>query len=379
MLAMTPPMGFNTWNTFGPNISERLIFETADAMADEGLIEAGYRYLVIDDCWSERQRDPVTDRIVPDHNKFPHGMRAVSDYVHAKGLKFGMYSCTGVRTCADYPGSFDHEFLDAETFADYGCDYLKYDSCYEPETTDDPLLYRRMGMALKATGREIVYAICNGGQDRDGTWVRSVGAHLYRSTGDIFDNVESFRSIAESQAQNFCYSAPGCFNDMDMLTVGMYGRGNVGSSGCTDADYKLQFSLWCLFGAPLMLGCDVRNMTPATKALVTNRELIALDQDPECRGVQSMMTHPWSQDRNLKVFFRHLSDGEYALGLFNFNDFDSVMPFYTFHAGLHANCGRAFVMKELFTGEEVGPIKDYYNPTVGAHDCKIYRGKLVRV
>ena len=378
MLAMTPPMGYNTWNTFGTNISADLIKETADAMVDEGLLDAGYKYLVIDDCWSERQRDPVTDKIVPDKNKFPLGMNDVSDYVHSKGLKFGMYSCAGVRTCADYPGSFDHEFLDAETFAEYGCDFLKYDFCYKPELIDGPLLYNRMGMALKSCGREILFSACNWGSDNVGTWIRSTGAHMYRSTGDIFDNFNSAKDIAMSQVQNYCYSAPGCFNDMDMLTVGMYGKGNVGNNNAqSDVEYRTQFALWCLFGSPLMIGCDVRNMTAGTKAILTNKELIALDQDPECRGVINVTTHPWSQD--LKVFFRHLSDGEYAIGFFNFSDHEAVVPFYTFNAGLVAGSGRAFVMRDLFSGEEVGPVKDYYNPTLASHDCKIYRAKVVKV
>ncbi|MCQ2431170.1 MAG: glycoside hydrolase family 27 protein [Clostridia bacterium] len=374
MLAMTPPMGYNTWNTFGTNINAQLIKETADAMVDQGLLDAGYKYLVIDDCWSERQRDPKTDKIIPDHNKFPNGMNDVSDYVHSKGLKFGMYSCAGVRTCADYPGSFDHEFLDARTFAEYGCDFLKYDFCFKPATIDGPLLYKRMGMALKASGREILFSACNWGSDNVGTWIRSAGAHMYRSTGDIFDNFESMKNIAKSQIQNYCYSAPGCFNDMDMLTCGMYGKGNVGSTGSNDTDYKTEFVLWCLFGSPLMIGCDVRNMTPATKALLTNKELIRLNQDPECRGVIDVSA--W--DDNKKVFFRHLADGEYAIGFFNFGENEATIPFYTFHAGLVAGCGCGFEMKELFTGEETGLVKDYMNPVVGAHDCKIYRAKVVR-
>ena len=154
MLSKTPPMGFNTWNTFGENINEQLIKETADKMVELGLRDCGYEYLVIDDCWSKRERDPQTGKIVPDEEKFPNGMKAVSDYVHSKGLKFGMYSCAGTRTCADYPGSFDHEYLDAETFAEYGVDFLKYDFCYKPDSANGPLLYRKMGMALRACGRE---------------------------------------------------------------------------------------------------------------------------------------------------------------------------------------------------------------------------------
>ena len=379
MLAMTPPMGYNTWNTFGTNINAQLIKETADAMVDEGLLDAGYQYLVIDDCWSERQRDPVTDKIIPDKNKCPFRMNDVSDYVHSRGLKFGMYSCAGVRTCADYPGSFDHEFLDAETFAEYGCDYLKYDFCFKPETVNGPMLYKRMGMALKACGREILFSACNWGSDEVGTWIRSTGAHMYRSTGDIFDNFNSAKNIAMAQHQNFCYSAPGCFNDMDMLTVGMYGKGNVGNENAqSDVEYLTQFALWCLFGSPLMIGCDVRNMTPATKAILTNRELIAINQDPECRGVYPVSVgNPW--DEGKIVFFRHLADGEYAIGFFNFLDHDTTVSFSAYNAGLVAGCGRAFVMRDVMTGEEVGPIKDYYNPVVPSHGCKIFRAKIVRV
>ena len=150
MLVQKPPMGWNTWNTFGHNPSDQLIRESADAFVRLGLKDAGYEYVVIDDCWSLRERGEKTDRIVPDPEKFPHGMKALADYVHSKGLKFGMYSCAGQRTCADYPGSFDHEYLDAKTFADYGADFLKYDNCNKPENCDGPLLYRKMSMALKA-------------------------------------------------------------------------------------------------------------------------------------------------------------------------------------------------------------------------------------
>ena len=283
MLAQRPPMGWNTWNTFGPNINEQLIRESTDAFVDIGLKDAGYEYIVIDDCWSEYNRDPVTDRIVPHHEKFPNGMKPVADYVHSKGLKFGMYSCDGIRTCADYPGSFDHEFLDAQTFAEFGIDFLKYDNCYKPTTASGPNLYHRMGMALRATGRDILFSACNWGTDDVWSWIRSSGAHMYRSTGDIVDTPESYRNIAKSQMDKLCYSAPGCFNDIDMLTVGMYGKGLVGSTGCNDADYRSQFSLWCMYSAPLMLGCDVRSMNDTIRALVTNRALIAIDQDPEAR------------------------------------------------------------------------------------------------
>ncbi|MBR5112974.1 MAG: glycoside hydrolase family 27 protein, partial [Clostridia bacterium] len=244
MLAKRPPMGFNTWNTFGEDINESVIKETADAMVEKGLLAAGYEYLVIDDCWSEKQRDPETGKIIPDHIKFPNGMKAVSDYVHSKGLKFGMYSCAGTRTCADYPGSFDHEFLDAETFAEYGADFLKYDYCYRPAHHHGDMLYRKMGMALKACGREILFSACNWGCDDVYRWIRSTGAHMYRSTGDISDNFRSMKDICFSQIENLSFSAPGCWNDIDMLTVGMFGKGNVGSSGSSAVDYKTEFAVW---------------------------------------------------------------------------------------------------------------------------------------
>ena len=295
MLVNKPPMGWNTWNTFGSRISDRLIRESTDAFDRLGLREAGYEYVVIDDCWSKRTRDPKTNRLVADPEKFPQGMKALADYVHGKGLKFGMYSCAGQRTCADYPGSFDHEFLDAETFAEWGVDFLKYDFCYKPHFVDGPLLYRRMGMALRASGRDILFSACNWGLDNVWAWIRSAGAHMYRSTGDIFDTPESYRKIAVSQLDKLGASAPQCFNDVDMLTVGMYGNGNDAvHTGCSDADYRSEFVLWCMFSAPLILGCDIRIMNEATRKLVTNPELIRIDQDAECRPPMALMSYTLS-------------------------------------------------------------------------------------
>ena len=375
MIVRTPPMGFNTWNTFGDNIDEKLILESADAMVATGLKDAGYTYLVIDDCWSEYERDPETGRIVPEPKKFPHGMRAVSDYVHSKGLKFGMYSCDGVRTCADYPGSYDHEFLDAQTFADYGVDYLKYDNCNRPVSAHQQTLYRRMGMALRATGRDIVFSACNWGQENVWSWIRSTGAHLYRSTGDIFDTPESYREIARSQMTHLDASAPGCFNDMDMLTVGMYGKGLVGATGCSDADYRSQFSLWCLFSCPLMLGCDIRAMNEATKALVMNKELIAIDQDPEARPPIFLQR----EDETDRIYaFKFLADGDYALGVYNFSEDDKDMIVLFNDTGLPAAAGYAFSLTNVFDGSDGGVHREHLRVRVPAHDCVVYRVRLVK-
>ena len=171
MLAKRPPMGWNSWNTFAENISEQLIFEMADAMVEKGYLAAGYEYLVIDDCWAKMERDE-NGRLAADPEKFPHGMKAVADYVHSKGLKFGMYSCAGIRTCAGYPSSYDHEFIDAQTFADWGVDFLKYDFCNFPAVGNCRARYHRMSMALKATGREILFSACNWGVEEPWKWMR---------------------------------------------------------------------------------------------------------------------------------------------------------------------------------------------------------------
>lgn len=372
MLSRTPPMGFNTWNTFGEKINETVIKETADAMVSTGLKDAGYEYLVIDDCWSERERDPETGKIIPDHIKFPNGMKAVSDYVHSKGLKFGMYSCAGTRTCADYPGSFDHEFLDAETFAEYGADFLKYDFCYKPNTANGPLLYRKMGMALKACGREILFSACNWGSDEVNKWIRSTGAHMYRSTGDINDSFPSMRDIALSQVDNLAYSAVGCFNDIDMLTIGMYGKGNVGSCGCNDTDYKTQFALWCMFSAPLMLGGDIRTFSENTLKLVTNKYLLRINQDEEARPAFCS-----ENDGRTRTFVKLLSDNEIAVMLVNLSDDDRAANLYFENIGIPAASGYGLEMTDVFTGEKFVK-KEFLRRRIVAHDCEVYLCKLVK-
>lgn len=374
MLSKTPPMGFNTWNTFGENINENIIKETADAMVEKGLLDAGYEYLVIDDCWSERERDPESGKIVPDKIKFPNGMKAVSDYVHSKGLKFGMYSCAGTRTCADYPGSFDHEFLDAETFAEYGADFLKYDFCFKPDSSNGPLLYRKMGMALRACGREILYSACNWGNDDVNTWIRSAGAHMYRSTGDINDSFVSMRDISTSQIDNLAYSAPGCFNDIDMLTIGMYGKGNVGSCGCNDTDYKTQFAIWCMFSAPLMLGGDIRTLNENMLELVKNKRLIRINQDEEARPAFVVS----KQGKDRLVFAKLLSNNEVAILFVNLSDNDSKINFFFENLGIPAASGYGLEMIDAFSGENLGVKKEFMRIEVEAHGCECFICKAAK-
>ena len=376
MLAKTPPMGWNSWNTFTKDINEEMIMQMADAMVDTGLLDAGYEYLTIDDCWSEKKRDE-NGNLVADHVKFPHGMKYVADYVHSKGLKFGMYTCCGVMTCAGYPGSFGHEFEDAKYFAEVGVDLLKYDNCYHP-SMQSQLSYNRMSLALKASGREILFSMCNWGNAQVWTWARSVGAHMYRSTGDIFDNFPSIRKLSESQLPNLGYSGTGCFNDIDMLVCGLSGKGNISpGEGCTLGQYRYHFALWCMLMSPLMIGCDIRNMSPEIKSLLLNKALIRINQDAEARPPMLVRDNRGAPE-NI-ICFRHLSDGEFAIGFFNpyESDKDIMLPYY--EIGLDPLCGYGFDVTDSFTGEKLGVQKEFFNVQVAAQDCRVFTAKLVKL
>ena len=379
MLAKKPPMGWNSWNTFGENISESLIRETADAMVETGLRDAGYEYLVIDDCWSLRERDE-NGSLVADPKKFPNGMKAVADYVHSKGLKFGMYSCCGVKTCAGYPGSWGHEFDDAKFFADVGIDFLKYDNCFHPSMPSH-LSYNRMALALKAQDRDILFSACNWGNAHVETWARACGVDMYRSTGDIFDSFASIRRLSESQKDKLAYSAAGCFNDIDMLVVGMKGKGNVGDNcgynGCTDGQYRYHFALWCMMMSPLMIGCDIRNMDEETAKLLKNKALIAISQDEDTRPPLFVSENTGQKEALLT--FRHLSGGKVALGFFNPYETEKTFMIPYYEIGLDPLCGWGFDMTDAFTGEHLGVCKEYVQVSVPAGDCRVMTGTLVKV
>ncbi len=376
MVLRTPPMGWNSWNTFGTNIDENLIKETADKMVESGLLEAGYNYLVIDDCWSEKQRDE-NGRLVPDKNKFPNGMKAVADYVHSKGLKFGMYSCDGNLTCAGYPGSFDYEYLDAQTFAEWGVDYLKYDNCFKPQDAQGHLLYKRMALALANSGRDICFSACNWGVDDVKTWIKSTGAHLWRSTGDINDSWASIKDLTEQQLKYLDSNGQGCFNDMDMLIVGMRGKGNVAVAGCTDEEYRTHFSIWAFFNSPLMIGCDIRDMDETTKEILMNKEIIAINQDLAQRQPFSCGFW-WTPESGVWVYAKYLDGGDIAVGVFNLSDNWSD-PFISFDSlGIGRISGKAVSIRDLWAHEELGVFKDSYRvASLDAHACKMFRFKLV--
>lgn len=395
-LGLTPPMGWNSWNTFTWEINDKLIREAADAMASE-LKDAGYEYIVIDDCWSEKQRDK-NGRLVPDHWKFPDGIKPVADYVHSKGLKFGMYSCAGTHTCGGHPGSFEHEFDDAETFAEWGVDYLKYDYCYKPDHIPGEILYKRMSTALRNCGRDIMFSACNWGNDDVYKWIRESGAHLFRSTGDIQDNWESIKRLALSQIGNECYGGNFCHNDIDMLVVGMHGGSNnewINSTeagvnviadsgetaprlgGCTDEEYRTHFSLWAIMNSPLMIGCDIRHMTPATREILTNKDVIAINQDIECRGPYCIKQ--WNNPDNVFSLVKPLSNGDYAVGMFNFGDRAGEMSLQFWDIGLTTASGRGLSVYDCWKHEELGTFTERFCTTVEPHGCKVLRAKVVKV
>jgi len=377
-LANTPPMGWNTWNTFGWNINEELIKNAADIFIEKGLKDAGYEYIVIDDCWSEKFRDK-NNRLVPDKNKFPNGIKAVADYVHSKGLKFGIYSCAGTNTCAGHPGSFEHEFEDAQIFAEWGVDYLKYDYCYKPISISGETIYKRMAMALRNCGRDIVFSACNWGNDNVYKWIRESGAHLFRSTGDIKDSWNSIQGIMMSQIENECYGGTNCWNDLDMLVVGMSGQGGnegVIGAGCSDAEYRTHFSVWAMMNSPLMIGCDIRNMSKKTADILMNKDIIALNQDIEGRGPYCI--RQWNNPENVFSLIKPLNGGDYAIAMVNIGDIYAEMSLQFFDIGLSANAGRGIEFYDCWQHVTEDVFTERYVTSIAPHDCRVFRCRVVK-
>jgi alpha-galactosidase len=307
-LALTPPMGWNSWNRFGCNVSEQLIRETADAMVRSGMKDAGYEYVVIDDCWQvSRDRD---GNILADPQRFPSGMKALADYVHGRGLKFGIYSDAGTMTCEKRPGSLGHEYPDARQYAAWGVDYLKYDWC-NTGTQDPRSSYALMRAALNATGRPIVFSICEWGKAQPWLWGREAGGNLWRTSGDIMDRWDGRENysygmlqILDLQVGLESYAGPGHWNDPDML--------EVGNGGMSDIEYRSHFSLWSVLAAPLIAGNDLRSMRPQVRDILTSREVIGVDQDPLGRQGKRIR-----KDGDAEAWARELQGGNRAVVLLN--------------------------------------------------------------
>lgn len=366
-----PPMGWNSWNTFGENFDAEVIKQLADAMVDEGYLDCGYDYLVIDDCWAETSRAD-DGSVVASRSKFPEGIKAVSDYVHSRGLKFGIYSCCGVKTCAGYPGSFEHEAADARQFAEWGVDYLKYDNCYRPVSQRSEMLFRRMGHALRNSGRDITFAACQWGTDNVESWIRSTGAHSYRSSADIRDEWESIRSIAELRFEHISEGGPGCHSDMDMLVCGMNGSGSnpdVTSSGCTHAEYRTHFALWAMLNSPLIIGCDLRKADKFTKELLQNRDIISINQDSL---VSTCYKLDCESSPGTFALVRPLSSNRYAVGLFNFSDKELRAPINFWDMGISSAAGQKLSFYDCFTHRGLGTFTDSFYTRLASHDCGVY-------
>ncbi len=360
-LALTPPMGWNTWNTFGVNINERLIKETAESMIASGMRDAGYVYIVLDDAWLAKERD-AEGNLVADPVKFPSGMKALADYLHQKGFKFGIYNCAGNKTCAGYPGGRGHEYQDARTYASWSVDYLKYDWCNHG-TADAKETYKTMRDALYAAGRPIVLSICEWGNNKPWLWAKDIG-HLWRTTGDITDCYDcqevysmGWKVILDSQVGLEKYADPGHWNDPDML--------EVGNPGLSLAESRAHFSLWCMIAAPLMAGNDVRKMSGEVRDILTNKEVIAIDQDPLGKQGYQFMKHPGKE-----IWVKQLSDGKWAVCFLN--DSDSPLQIRLKWSHLWFLKG-TYEVRDLWQKKDLGTTKDDFAGEIASHDVLLFR------
>jgi len=355
-LAPTPPMGWNSWNRFGCNVSERVVLGAADALVKTGLKAAGYRYVVIDDCW-QIKRDAAGE-IVADPARFPSGIRALADAVHARGLKLGIYSDAGTMTCAKRPGSKGHEVDDARAYAAWGVDYLKYDWC-NTEGQDTREAYGTMSRALRATGRPMILSICEWGTTRPWLWAPGIG-QLWRATGDIQDCWDCGNSwggmgvvhIIDLMAELYPFSGPGHWNDPDML--------EVGNRGLTLAESRSHFSFWALFAAPLMAGNDLQTMSADIREILTNREVIAVDQDP--LGIQGRKVR---DNGPHEVWMKPLADGTRAVILFNRGTEESPITVEWEDIGLFQ--GSRASVRDLWKGIDAGTFRARYQAKVRPH------------
>ncbi|XP_022139274.1 alpha-galactosidase-like [Momordica charantia] len=353
-LALTPPMGWNSWNHFQCNINEKLIKETADAMVSSGLAALGYEYINLDDCWAELNRD-AKGNLVAKASTFPSGIKALADYVHSKGLKLGIYSDAGIQTCSKkMPGSLGHEEQDAKTFASWGIDYLKYDNC-ENTGTSPKERYPKMTKALQQSGRPILFSLCEWGQEDPATWAVNVG-NSWRTTSDIQDNWTSMTSIADQNDKWSSYARPGGWNDPDML--------EVGNGGMTTVEYRSHFSIWALAKAPLLIGCDIRSMDNIAFKLLSNKEVIAVNQDK--LGVQGKKVKNFG---DLEVWAGPLSGKRVAVVLWNRGFWRANITANWSDIGLSPST--TVTARDLWE-HSTHVVQHQLTAEVDSHDCKMY-------
>ncbi len=360
-LAKTPPMGWNSWNKFACNVSEDLIKSAADAIVSSGMKDAGYQYVVIDDCW-QVSRDE-NGNIVPDSTRFPSGLKALGDYIHGKGLKFGIYSDAGTGTCQNRPGSRGYEFQDARQYAAWGVDYLKYDWCNAGQQNSEAS-YSIMSQALKKSGRPIVFSLCEWGSTKPWLWAKDIG-NLWRTTGDIADKWSGSKDdglgvvqILDLEDGIESYAGPGHWNDPDML--------EVGNGGMNNTEYRAHFSMWCLLAAPLMAGNDIRNMPPEIHDILTNKEAIAVDQDPA--GIQGRRV---KKSGELEIWSKQLSDGGRAVSLLNRGGAEANITVNWADLGYpeHLSAG----VRDLWLKKDLGKMSGSFSSAVPSHGVVLVR------
>jgi alpha-galactosidase len=354
-LAETPPMGWNSWNRFHEKIDDETVREIADAMVSSGMKDAGYNYIVIDDGWQWKRND---DGILMPNPKFPD-MKALADYVHSKGLKLGIYSSPGPRSCGSYEGSYGHEETDAKTWAEWGIDYLKYDWCSAGNIWSDSemrVVYQKMGEALQKTGRPIVYSLCQYGRNKVQEWGPSSGGNLWRTTHDISDQWEGMATIGFSQSDLAPYAGPGKWNDPDML--------EVGNGGMSTAEYKTHFSLWAMIAAPLIAGNDLRDMTEETKEILMNKEVIAVDQDPLGKGGYQV-----SKNGETEIWIKPLAKGDTALAFFNRGASETQMSVKWSDLKIKGD----LKIRDLWAHKDLAPAEDGLTVNVESHGVVMVR------
>ena len=355
-LVRTPPMGWNSWNKFAGKVDDAAVRGMADAMVSSGMKRAGYTYINIDDTW-QGQRDSQGN--ITTNRKFPD-MKALADYVHSKGLKIGIYSSPGPKTCAGYAGSYGHEHQDAQTYASWGIDYLKYDWCSAGriyKDADMQAVYQKMGDALRATGRPIVFSLCQYGRNDVWKWGTKVGGNLWRTTGDINDTWDRMETIGFSQFAIASYIRSGHWNDPDML--------EIGNGGMTDDEYRTHMSLWALLAAPLLAGNDLRSMSDQTKSILMNAGVIAIDQDRAAKPAKVI-----SQNGTTEVVARPLADHAMAVGLFNRGGQPAEIRVDWKSLGL---AGAKLKVRDIWSGRNVPAEGDHYAATVPVHGLVLLR------
>ena len=375
-LALTPPMGWNSWNVFQTNINEKMIKEIADAMVTSGMQKAGYTYLVLDDGWMAMERDKNGD-LVADPKKFPNGMKALSDYVHGKGLKFGLYNCAGTKTCAGYPGTHGYEFQDARYYASQGVDYLKFDWC-SSDGLNAKEAYTNMSKALKAAGRPMIFSLCEWGNNKPWEWAKNVG-QLWRTTGDIYDcfdctknngtwSAHGVMKILDMQQNLRIYAGPGHWNDPDML--------EVGNGGMKLSENRAHFSMWCMLAAPLISGNDLRKMSKETSEVLTNKDVIAVNQDK--LGIQG---YKYAVKDSVEIWFKPLSENNWAVCFLNRTSTSKQIEFNwklenvnDEFSGRKLNAVKTnFKILNLWTKNKSGTTRETLKITVPSHDVLMYR------